>query len=507
MIMKKNTYLLKITNSLGWFPKVAFIVIIMISTVISNIQAQSVAGTTWDLGTTYSASGSAGYKNWGANGVITLTDTTSAPGNTCRASSVTETSGYDPTTDFSMCFKAFFGCPGNDVIGSSSSPPASYYTDLNGDGMAFSFWKNNSTFTPNAGNNACGGGLGYDGALNGSGDGDNKMISIEFDTYSSLGLNSSPAVDGYYGGGAPGSGLITDEISIHVDQQSNDLGLINTPPTGSTVNAGNLEDGKEHAVCITYSASTHILTVSIDGSVAGNGFLSYDLGATYNFNTYFGGKTLNYTWSGGEYGANNFQTIAPAGAPIFGTFGKNPCTNVVMPVSLIDFSGEMVNEAVLLNWATANETNNAKFVIERSTNSYDWETIGEVTGAGNSISIHEYNFIDYNPVGGTVYYRLRQVDVNGSFAYSNIINVKTASLQASVSIIPNPFEDVLTIQSNLKENLDISIHDILGQLVYHTNQKSDNGTLRIQPNNVTSGTYIITIQTDTFVKQQKIIRR
>lgn len=500
----KKIYQQKRENSLlVGFPKVIFMVVMMLLT-ISRLKAQpSVIGTTWDLATTYSVSGLAGYKNWNANGVITLTDTTSAPGNTCRASSVTETSGYNPATNFSMCFKVFFGCPGNDVIGSASSPPASYYTDLNGDGLAFSFWKNNATFTPSAANNACGGGLGYDGALNGSGDGLNKMITIEFDTYSSLGLNSSPAVDAYYGGGAPGSGLITDEISIHVGQQSNDLGLINTPPTGSIVNAGNLEDGKEHTVCITYSAtSPYTLAVSIDGV----GLLSYDLGTTYNLNTYFSGATLNYTWSGGEYGANNFQTIAPAGASIFGTFGKNPCTNVVMPVSLLTFSGEMVNEAVVLSWATANETNNAKFIIERSTNSYDWSNIGEVAGGGNITSITNYNYTDYNAFGGIVYYRLRQVDINGSYTYSGIIDVQTAVQSASVSIMPNPFDDVLTIKSNLKGNIDVSIHDILGQLIYHANQKSDNGTLLIQPD-IASGAYVLTIQTDTFVKQQKIIKK
>jgi hypothetical protein len=504
----KRFYQQKRGNGLVWFPRVVFILSIMMLLTVSSLHAQiSIAGSTWDLASstgpanTVTGTQNSGFKNWGS-GVFALTDTVTNSGN-CRGSEVTETNGgagYDPTTNFSQCFKVFFGCPGLDTIGSSTA----LYKDHNADGMAFSFWKNNATFSATQVTYTCGGGLGYDNAVAG-GDGDGAMITIEFDTYSSLGLGSTPAVDGYYGGGAPGSGLITDELSIHVGMNSNDLGLINTPPTGSTVNAGNLEDGKEHQVCITYSAtSPYLLGVTIDGVSK----LSYDLGATYNFVTYFGaGKKLNYTWSAGEYGSNNYQMLGPSGSNLFGTIGSNPCTNVVMPVSLLDFTGEMANEAVLLNWATANETNNAKFVIERSTNSYDWETIGEVAGAENSISTHNYNFIDYNPVEGTVYYRLRQVDVNGSFAYSKIINVNTAVLQASVNIMPNPFEDALIIQSNLKENLDISIHDILGQLVYHTNQKNDNGTLRIQPDNLTSGAYMITIQTDSFIKQQKIIRK
>ena len=471
----------------AWFFKITFFCAIMLQ-FSTFLQAQSVAGSTWDLATTVSGSG---YTNWGS-GVITLTDTTSGSG--CRGSAVIETDGYNPATNFSQCYKVFFGCPGNDVIGTLASP----YTDQNADGLAFSFWKNNATYSATNGN-TCGGGLGYDNALTG-GDNDGKMITIEFDTYSSLGTST---VDNYYGGGAPGSGSIDDEISLHKDQNSNDLGLFTTTTT-TNLNAGNLEDGLQHDVCITYNASTHVLGVTLDG----NTMLAYDMDAVgLDLVSYFGsGKTLNYSWSAGEFGSTNFQTIGPAGSNLFAVIGHNPCTHaVVMPVSLLSFSGALVNESVLLNWSTADETNNAKFEIERSGNGKNWQTIGEVAGSGNSASILNYSFTDQNPLMGDAYYRLQQVDLNGASVNSNAVLIQKEEAK-SASISPNPFENVLTIKTNIKDDLEIYIYDVLGRLMYQSSAKSDNGILHFQPE-INNGSYLVTIQAGEFVEHQRVIKK
>jgi hypothetical protein len=475
-------------NAITWCMKVALLWSMLLMG--SNLRAQSVAGSTWDLATTTPL---AGYKNWGS-GVITLTDTTTnyIPGPpSCQGSEVTETSGYDPTTDFNKCFRVFFGCPGNDVIGTLSSP----YTDLNGDGMAFSFWKNNATFTAGNGGLACGGGLGYDDALTG-GDNDGKMITIEFDTYSSLGVGT---VDGSYGGGAPGSGSINDEICVHNNQNSNDGGLL----AGSTINAGNLEDGLEHEVCITYSATTHLLNVTIDGNPK---LTNYNLATTGNdLATYFGaGKTLNYTWSGGEYGANNMQTIAPSGTSIFAKIGHNLCTNT-LPVKLVNFSGKLVNQTAVLNWSTAEEINNKEFIIERSADGYSWQAIAVVAGHNNSNTILSYSYNDYSPLNGISYYRLKQVDINGSYEYSKLVAVEKANAQ-HVNLMPNPFDDAITITSDADGKINVQIFDVLGKLLFQTSQENSGGILTIRPE-LPAGTYVITVQTDAFVEQQKIIKK
>jgi hypothetical protein len=187
----------------------------------------------------------------------------------------------------------------------------------------------------------------------------------------------------------------------------------------------------------------------------------------------------------------------------FGTLQIAGCPNP-LPVELLAFTGEMENETVVLNWATATELNNEKFIIERSSNLSNWEMIGEVAGEGNSVSLINYSFTDTNLLDGIAYYRLRQIDIDGASAHSNIVAVQTTA-ETFVSISPNPFEDVITIQCNIHKDLQISIYDVLGRLLYQSNRKGDNGTLRIQPE-LANGAYVIMVRTNEFVKQQKLIK-
>jgi len=449
---------LKRIRCLMQLQKVAIIIILLF--IFVDLPAQSGG---WDAsGTT----GTTGYTDWG-NGVIQLMNTASTG---CAGSYVSETSStYDPSSGatFKKCYEVFFGCStGSDNIGS----------DTGGDGMAFSF----SKCAYNIGNgNACGGGLGYMGACG-------QMITIEFDTWSSQ-CNSN--FDCSYGGGTSGD---DDEIALQRDGDASDGGRI------TSVDAGNLEDGKGHWVCITYVPSTHVISVTIDAVSK----LSYDLGSTYNLLSYFGSGGLNQTWSSGKYGATNSGTVSN-GHDISSVVGTNlGCS--VLPVKLISFTGEMKKGVVVLNWATATEINNDKFIIERSINLYDWETIGEVAGAGNSSSVINYNFTDYAPFEGMTYYRLQQVDFDGVYSYSKVIAVESGNYM--ISVTPNPFYDVLTIKSNLKGDMDISIHDVLGRLMYHTNRKSNDGSATIYPV-LPSGAYVITIQTGAFFEQRKIIKK
>jgi gliding motility-associated-like protein len=252
-----------------------FILLIPIFFFANDIQAQ-VSGN-WDSRTTTSTL--TGYADRG-NGVIQLVDNSTA--NACQGAAVHETSStFNPAGDFNKCYQVFFGCPGNDNIGS----------DVNGDGMAFSFWPNGQTFTMNA--PSCGGGLGYMNTVS-----VNKMITIEFDTYSSPfdignGFNGNPYT---YGNGATGN---EDEISVHINGDATTAGIL------TNSNAGNLEDGLEHTICIGYTAATRVLSVTIDGVSK----LSYDMGLTNNLATYFGSVSLNQSWSSGKFGAANPATV------------------------------------------------------------------------------------------------------------------------------------------------------------------------------------------------------
>ena len=95
----------------------------------------------------------------------------------------------------------------------------------------------------------------------------------------------------------------------------------------------------------------------------------------------------------------------------------------VLPVELLSFSGEIKSDRVVLNWTTGTEINNDYFSIERSRDSYGWEVLGFVNGAGNSSTPKSYTFNDIHPLDGLAYYRLKQTDFDGHFKYYGPIAV------------------------------------------------------------------------------------
>ncbi|MFK7951103.1 MAG: T9SS type A sorting domain-containing protein [Saprospiraceae bacterium] len=172
------------------------------------------------------------------------------------------------------------------------------------------------------------------------------------------------------------------------------------------------------------------------------------------------------------------------------------CVGAVLPVEVLYFTGKAQDEDVLLEWETASEINNSHFEVERSTNGLEFSTIGIVEGSGTTVEQQYYDFLDKNPVIGKNYYRLRQVDFNGDFEYTNVIviefdkeGVVTTSVQ--VSAFPNPTIDVLNIKT---KNLDIQGYQIfnsLGQLMMEQQSLGSDNLHQINVKNLASGTYFI----------------
>ncbi len=123
---------------------------------------------------------------------------------------------------------------------------------------------------------------------------------------------------------------------------------------------------------------------------------------------------------------------------------------IVLPVELIAFSGEKTSEHVnSLRWTTATETNNDHFEIERLISGADYETLGSVQGAGNSNVPVNYSFEDMSAPSGAAYYRLKQVDEDGKFTYSETILVGDVSdLADFTAAYPNPAADFLDVAIN-----------------------------------------------------------
>ncbi|HMU70755.1 MAG TPA: T9SS type A sorting domain-containing protein, partial [Chitinophagales bacterium] len=121
--------------------------------------------------------------------------------------------------------------------------------------------------------------------------------------------------------------------------------------------------------------------------------------------------------------------------------------------------------AVKLEWTTASELNNDKFIIERSSNGDDFDAIGIVSGAGTTEIVHNYQFFDQAPAGGINYYRLKQVDLDGAFTYSQMIVVEVSGEASYLKIYPNPSNGLCTIM-NTDGSSEIVMLNELGEVVY-----------------------------------------
>lgn len=139
-----------------------------------------------------------------------------------------------------------------------------------------------------------------------------------------------------------------------------------------------------------------------------------------------------------------------------------------LPIELTNFSCSNINRNTNgLNWTTASESNNDYFAIERSSNGAEFNQIAKVNGAGNSLTTLNYAFKDENPLSGISYYRLKQVDFNGKFSYSEICSI-TNNGDGNISFYPNPVRTSLTIDYEFSEKPKsnvVSVTDVTGKLV------------------------------------------
>ncbi|MCF2488577.1 Ig-like domain-containing protein [Dyadobacter sp. CY347] len=162
-----------------------------------------------------------------------------------------------------------------------------------------------------------------------------------------------------------------------------------------------------------------------------------------------------------------------------------------LPVTLIDFNGSNVENTAVLTWRTAEETNSERFDIQRSTDGKDWRTVGTEKSHGESYVVKSYSFVDKTPGVGDNFYRLKMIDLDKTFAYSRVIQVRLANHVLNSEFYPNPVSDVLTLSStNWNEVKSVEIHNMIGNSVYRSGEKVSK-TISVKEFPV--GMYILTI--------------
>ena len=188
----------------------------------------------------------------------------------------------------------------------------------------------------------------------------------------------------------------------------------------------------------------------------------------------------------------------------------------VLPVELTSFTASVSRMNTELHWSTATEVNNHGFEVERRSTEI-WNTIGFVGGAGTSNSPKEYSFTDKNLSSGKYSYRLKQIDRDGKFEYSQSVEVNIGQTPREFALMqnyPNPFNPTTKIQYNLASAAQVSlkVYNILGDEVatlVKGNQEAGNYAVSLNANEGTlvlpSGVYFYRLEAGSFVSTKKLI--
>jgi hypothetical protein len=184
----------------------------------------------------------------------------------------------------------------------------------------------------------------------------------------------------------------------------------------------------------------------------------------------------------------------------------------IIPVELTSFSANINSGFVVLNWRTSTETNNYGFQVERGTDQVIFDKIAFVLGSGTTTEIKNYNYIDTTATLGKCYYRLKQLDYDGSFSYSQIVEIDFGlpTKFAVYQNYPNPFNPITTInyQIAIKSQVSLKVYDMLGNEVLSLiNEEQESGyyKVKLNSNNLSSGVYIYRLQAGSFVETRKMI--
>lgn len=169
------------------------------------------------------------------------------------------------------------------------------------------------------------------------------------------------------------------------------------------------------------------------------------------------------------------------------------CT--VLPVELLDFTGQQEETHNHLFWQTATEINNDYFIVDRSVNGAAWDSIGVVDGHGNSTQVIDYEFNDFNVADGITYYRLRQRDFNGATTGSPVIYIvrQSGAHTATVYPSPTPGDAMISYYSFSEGPLEVTVMDVTGRIVSQNQHTLASGanSIPVRLENEPAGVYTI----------------
>jgi hypothetical protein len=218
----------------------------------------------------------------------------------------------------------------------------------------------------------------------------------------------------------------------------------------------------------------------------------------------YGGGGAGGTSSGAATSQNDRRKGGQGGDGIVRVLGAiTPGACPTMPITLKSFTAAKKENKSHIEWITSSETNNEMFYVERSSDGSNFDIIDQQRGAGNSSADLSYSLVDESPLDGVNYYRLKQVDFDGTSSLSQIESVQH-SLGSQIKVIQSPAENKLAIHSEL-ENYTVSIVNTVGQEVKKVSRLALTQSIDVQ--DLQSGIYYVMIKSDgALLKSVKIFK-
>lgn len=178
-----------------------------------------------------------------------------------------------------------------------------------------------------------------------------------------------------------------------------------------------------------------------------------------------------------------------------------------LPVSLINFHAVRTEKQTVLTWSTASEIKASHFEIERSSEGGIWTKIGQLKSDGDSASLRHYRYLDASSLAGVNYYRLKTLDLDGSFSYSNIVSVSFAGQSETVKVYPTIVESgSVTISVSGTNKPDLTILDLKGRQVgTKVIHQSDERTV-FDVSHLSSGVYLVAVRGQQLTVKRFIIK-
>ncbi len=321
------------------------------------------------------------------------------------------------------------------------------------------------------------------------------LLSLLF--VSLLALNASPR-----------SGIAVSSHNWNQASTWNFNGVNSVPNCGDTVTIPN-------GITVTinaqqdYSSCSLPLQINVSGTLQMKNGFKLTLPANSCVNILSGGVLQKSTSGGGNSTALIIDNNTLWNAGMGPENGPVSLCDITLPITLLRFEATAENDIVKLQWTTASEVNNQCFIIERTSDGKSFEEITKVNGSGNSTNTLEYETKDLYPLEGLSYYRLKQIDFDGKYTYSDLVGLlikpKTKFDFVSVETTINSTIKI-SFNSKVNELCTLQVVDLSGNAVFNLDLYVNTGLNKkeIYCPFLKKGVYILTLQNSDQLLSKKI---